>query len=58
MDRLYREALEAADSGMRVPAGGLSGIIPGLYGLKLGGWVPWHPDRAVRIARVNTFFGR
>ncbi len=54
----YDEARAAARSGTRVPAAGLSGIIPGLYGLKMGGWVPWHPDRDVRLARVDAFFGR
>jgi hypothetical protein len=31
--------------------------IPGLYGLRVGGWIPWDSDQSVRVARVNRFFG-
>ena len=32
-------------------------MIPGLYGLRLGRWIPWDADKGVRLARVDRAFG-
>ena len=53
----YQEARRSAIAGLRASAAERDGIIPGLYGLKMGGWVAWHPNVEVRLARVDAFFG-
>lgn len=58
MSALYAEARRSAIAGHRAVTGEpRQGIIPGLYGLKMGGWVPWDEDLTVRLARVDAFFG-
>lgn len=54
---LHAEARRSAIAGLRANAIERDGIIPGLYGLKMGGWVAWHPEEEVRLARVDAFFG-
>ena len=54
---LHAEARASAIAGHRASAIERNGIIPGLYGLKMGGWVAWHPEEDVRLARVDAFFG-
>ena len=56
LSREHAEARAVAFAGHRSPVG-RDGIIPGLYGLKMGGWVEWHPEVEVRLARVDAFFG-
>ncbi|WAA67781.1 hypothetical protein [Microbacterium oxydans] len=51
----HAEARRSAAGGHRFTIGRHE-FIPGLYGLRLG-WVPWDDDAAVRLARVDAFFG-
>lgn len=58
VSQLHAEARRSAIAGLRAfVALERDGIIPGLYGLKMGGWVAWHPEAEVRLARVDAFFG-
>ncbi|GAA2851912.1 hypothetical protein MIAR_11030 [Microbacterium arabinogalactanolyticum] len=58
MSRDYGEARRSAEVGHRAAGGvGQPAIIPGLYGLRLGRWIAWDPDPAVRLARVDAAFG-
>lgn len=55
VSRPHAEARQAAEGGHRFLIG-REYYIPGLYGLRLGRWVKWDSDPAVRLARVDAFF--
>lgn len=58
MSRDYQEARRSAEAGHHAPGGvGRPAMIPGLYGLRLGRWIPWDADKGVRLARVDRAFG-